>query len=157
MSSTGSTRRVVGFGLLALAGATAGPAAAQDGPATPAALVEQYGAALAAGDARRIAGLYAERGIILNPRGPVTEGREAIEAIMARNFGRGRPQLRLVTARFDGDADQGAILWVWETTINRDGQPPQAQRIRSLLHVKRAPEGWRIHADMYQVYVNRPR
>ena len=132
--------------------AAARPALAQGGPQTPAELVRQFGAALEARDAGRIAGFYAEQGIILNPRGNTTVGRDEIRASLARNFAAGQPQLRLVNARFDGDADVGVILWIWEAEIAMQGQAPQRRRIRSMLFVRRTPDGWRIFADMFQDY-----
>jgi uncharacterized protein (TIGR02246 family) len=136
--------------------ATARPARAQGGPQTPAELVRQFGAALEARDAERIAGFYAEQGVILNPRGHATVGRDEIRTSLARNFAAGQPRLRLVTARFDGDAETGVILWTWEAEIPVQGQPPQRRRIRSMLYVKKTPEGWRIFADMFQDYPVQP-
>jgi uncharacterized protein (TIGR02246 family) len=132
--------------------ASGGGAQAQGAPASPRDLVELFRAALDARDAPRVAGFYAEQGVILNPRGNVTAGREQILAQMSRNFEAGMPRLRLVNARFDGDASSGVIIWVWEAEIAVQGQPPQRRRLRSMLYVKNTPEGWRIFADMFQDY-----
>lgn len=145
-------------GAAGLAGALgAGRAAlAQGGPATPGELVQQFRAALEARDAARVAAFYAEQAIILNPRGGVTAGREAIAASMARNFAAGQPQLRLVNARFDGTAEGGVVIWIWEGDIAIQGRPPERRRIRSMLYVKTTPGGWRIFADMFQDYPMQP-
>lgn len=125
---------------------------AQAGPATPGELVQQFRAALEARDAGRVADFYAEQGLILNPRGGVTAGRDAIRASMTRNFAAGQPQLRLVNARFDGDAEGGVVLWIWEGDVAVQGRPLERRRIRSMLYVKNTPAGWRIFADMFQDY-----
>ncbi|WP_170979243.1 SgcJ/EcaC family oxidoreductase [Roseomonas sp. HF4] len=149
-----SRRALVLGGAAGLAAALASgrAALAQAGPATPGELVHEFRAALEARDAARVAEFYAEQGIILNARGGVTAGRDAIRASMTRNFAAGQPQLRLVNARFDGDAEGGVVLWIWEGDVAVQGGPPERRRIRSMLYVRITPSGWRIFADMFQDY-----
>ena len=134
----------------------AGGAAAQGGPATPAALVRQFQEAMVARDADRIAGLYAEQGIMLAPRGGVVSGRAEIRATLARNLAAGQPGLRLVNARFDGGTDVGVVIWIWEPDVPATAPPAQRQRVRSMVYVKNSPTGWQIVADMFQVITPPP-
>ncbi len=136
--------------------AAGGTAQAQAGPTTPTELVRQFQAAMAARDVDRIAGFYAEQGVILTPQGGAMAGRERIRESLARNLAAGQPGLRLLNARFDGGADTGVVIWVWE--VEGADQPPPAQRrrIRSMLYVKNSPAGWQIVADMFQVFAPPP-
>jgi uncharacterized protein (TIGR02246 family) len=126
-------------------------ATAQAGPSTPAALVRQFQEAMAARDADRIAGLYAEQGVMLAPRGGVVSGRAEIRATLARNLAAGQPGLRLVNARFDGGTDMGVVIWIWEPDVPPTAPPEQRQRVRSMVYVKNSAAGWQIVADMFQV------
>jgi ketosteroid isomerase-like protein len=104
----------------------------------------------------RIAGLYAEQGIILTPQGGALAGREQIRASLARNLAEGQPSLRLINARYDGGADAGVVIWVWEPEVPAQTPPAQRRRVRSMLYVKNSPAGWHIVADMFQVFAAAP-
>jgi uncharacterized protein (TIGR02246 family) len=146
---------IAGMAVLSLA-AAGGTALAQGGPSTPTELVRQFQAAMAARDIDRIAGLYAEQGIILTPQGGALAGREQIRASLARNLAEGQPSLRLINARYDGGADAGVVIWVWEPEVPAQTPPAQRRRVRSMLYVKNSPAGWHIVADMFQVFAAAP-
>ncbi len=150
-------RAMAMLGCASLALMVAGGAAqAQPGPSTPAELVRQFQAAMAARDVERIANLYAEQGIILTPTGFAVAGRANIRATLSRNLAAGQPALRLLNARFDGGAESGVIIWTWEPESNAQMEPAQRRHIRSMLYVKTSPAGWQITADMFQVYAAPP-
>jgi uncharacterized protein (TIGR02246 family) len=146
-------RTVLAAGMATLSLAAAGGGAhAQAGPSTPAELVRQFQAAMAARDADRISALYADQAIMMAPSGGVVSGRARIRETLARNIAGGQPGLRLVNARFDGGADVGVVLWTWDTEVPPAAPAAQRQRIRSMLYVKNSPSGWQIVADMFQVF-----
>lgn len=126
-------------------------ASAQQGPDGPEDLVRQFTAAMAERNADRIAGLYAERAVLMMPEGPVAAGRDQIRAVYARNFASADTKMTLAQARVDGGEDTAVMLWVWNVEIGQPGREPVRRRVRSMVHVKKTPAGWQIFADMYQV------
>jgi ketosteroid isomerase-like protein len=149
-------RRIVFAGLAVLpATGLVRPASAQGQPATPNDLMEQLGAAITARDADRIARFYAEQSMMMTPQGHIIHGRDRIKETFARNFASGQPAMRLVNARADGGPQAGVVIWIWELEV--PGQaPPQRRRIRSMLYLKNSPSGWRVVADMFQVFAAQP-
>jgi uncharacterized protein (TIGR02246 family) len=157
MTQSDVRRRAMMAAAAALAVAMPGGAAqAQAGPATPTELVRQFQAAMAARDIERVAGLYAEQGVMLTPQGGAIAGRDRIRATLARNLAAGQPGLRLLRARFDGGTDAGVVIWEWEVEGADPAPPARRQRVRSMIYVKSSTAGWQIVADMFQVFAAPP-
>ncbi|MCB1395534.1 MAG: DUF4440 domain-containing protein [Rhodobacteraceae bacterium] len=128
------------------------PVAAQTAQpfANPREAIDRMIAAVAARDANAVAALYADEAIVLGPNQGVTAGRTAIRDSWLRSFTGGYSALNVLQQRAEAGTDRGAVLMVWEATIERQGQAPQVVRGRSLLYVTRQAEGWLISADMWQ-------
>lgn len=154
MTIAGSTSRR-GMGAIAagmaLMTAAPGAASAQGAPAGIEDFVRRFRAAMAARDADAVAALYGERALLLMPEGPIAAGRDQIRAVYARNFANSGLRMTPAETRADGDAAHAVVLWIWNAEIARPGGEPLRRRIRALLHLKAAPEGWQIAADLYQV------
>ncbi|MBL8590976.1 MAG: nuclear transport factor 2 family protein [Methylobacteriaceae bacterium] len=117
------------------------------GLAQPREAADIFVAATAAGDAARIAALYAPDALMVAPGAPPINGREAIAAVFRRNFAAGRNAIAFSRINADIGADRAAIYWEWRAEVG----PTAKIAGRSLVYFRKYPEGWLISADMMHI------
>jgi uncharacterized protein (TIGR02246 family) len=105
----------------------------------------------ASGNVDSIAALYAPTALLLPPDGSIVGGRDRIRAAYAANQTLGANKLDFGQVQVDGDESQATVVWTWTLTITPQGRPVARTSGRSMLYLKRMPEGWQIVLDMYQV------
>lgn len=142
-SSRRSLSRAIALAVALAAAAPSASAQAPPGLSRPREAAEIFVAATAAGDADRIAAMYAPDAMMLAPGAAPIEGRAAIAAVFKRNFAAGRNAIAFTKVRSDVGADRAAIYWEWRAEIG-------ATKVagRSLVYFRKVGEGWLISADM---------
>ena len=103
-----------------------------------------FSKAAAAGAAAAVAALYATEALLLAPGSPVIKGREAIEALNARNHQAGRNVLRFTDFTVDAGSDRAVILWAWTMSIDEADGGKVENRGRSMLYLRKGSGGWYI-------------
>lgn len=134
-------------------GAVAPAALAQGAPSLsrPREAADIFVAATAAGDADRIAAIYAPDAMMLAPGAAPINGRDAIAAVFRRNFAVGKNVIAFSKIRSDVGADRAALYWEWSTTITPAGGSPRKIEGRSLVYFRKLGEAWLISADMMHI------
>ena len=124
---------------------------AQSGVSTPREAAEVFIAATAAGDAGRIAALYATDALMLAPGAAPIAGRDAIRAVFQRNFSLGRNAIAFSTIRVDTGSDRAAVYWEWVSEIAATSGAVRRMNGRSFVYFRKEGDGWVISADMMHV------
>jgi uncharacterized protein (TIGR02246 family) len=104
-------------------------------------LLSAYARALNAHDAGKLAGMYAEDGLLLPPDGPMIRGRAAIQSFWAARVG-GFVRLAAVERRAGED-----IAYLIGTY--RLGEPPEGKFVLCLKRTRARNGAWEITADMW--------
>lgn len=136
---------------LSMAAAASDPAAAQPGVANPRDAAAVFVSATEAGDADRIAALYAADAIMLAPGLAPIAGRDAIKATFVRNFGLGQNRIAFTSVRTETGSDRAATYWEWKSEITGQSGAVVKLNGRSLVYFKKEGDGWVISADMMHV------
>lgn len=110
--------------------------------------------ATASGNVDALANLYAPNAIMLLPKLPVINGRDAIRKVFARNAALGANSIKFTDIRTDRGADYAVVMWAWVSEIKPNNGAPVRMSGRSLVYFKRSQSGWLISADMFQAAPN---
>lgn len=137
--------------LLAVALTISSPAFAQAGVQSPRDAAKVFVAATGAGDAERIAALYAPDAIMLAPGLAPISGRGGIKSVFENNFALGRNMIAFSTVRAETGTDRAAVYWEWTSEIATQSGAVHRLNGRSLVYFRKEGGSWLISADMMQV------
>lgn len=104
-------------------------------------LLASYARALNAHDAGKLAGMYAEDGLLLPPDGPMIRGRAAIRTFWAARVG---GFVRLAAVERRAGEDTAYLIGTY-----RLGEPPEGKFVLCLRRTKMRNGVWEITADMW--------
>ncbi|MGL4325276.1 MAG: YybH family protein [Beijerinckiaceae bacterium] len=112
---------------------------------------EIYRTATNAGDADKIAALYAPNAVLLVPGLPPIVGTDAIRDLFKRNFALGKNHIEFLLARADSGTDRAGVYWEWDSNITPANGPVRAMKGRSFLYFRKQGDRWLIAFDTMQV------
>lgn len=111
----------------------------------------KWSAALAKGDAKGIAALYAEDAVILPPHSAQVKGRAGIETTFAEFIKGGVKSLDLTTTELEVRSDLAFETGTWTLTLQPEGKEPvkDADSGKYLVVWKKSGSGWQYFRDIW--------
>lgn len=122
------------------------PATSSDASAAIAEQNKKFGAAVTAGDAAAIAGLYAEDATLLPPNAPAVQGRAAIQAYWQAFLNAGVTNATLTSSEVTNTATDATEVGTW-VILAPDGST--ADKGKYIVWWKKTGDTWFFHRDIF--------
>ena len=107
---------------------------------------KKFGAAVTAGNAADVAGLYTDDAMVLPPNGETVTGRPAIEKLFQALVAAGIKEITLTAKEVESHGDAATEIGVYSV---KDGTGKEIDRGKYMVSWKKIQGQWKLHRDIW--------
>jgi len=107
---------------------------------------KKFGAAIAAGNAASVSGLFTDEAVVMPPNGEKVLGRPAIEKLFQMLFAAGIKDITLTAQEVEAHGDTATEVGVYSV---KDGTGKEIDRGKYVVIWKRVQGQWKLHRDIW--------
>jgi uncharacterized protein (TIGR02246 family) len=107
---------------------------------------KKFGAAVTAGNAAGVAGLYTDDAMVLPPNGETVTGRPAIEKLFQALVAAGIKEITLTAKEVESHGDAATEIGMYSV---KDGTGKEIDRGKYMVSWKKVQGQWKLHRDIW--------